>query len=108
MIHCMRVLLQFTGIEATMPMGMRSPVDPDEAWQRVLRRDREADFFYGVMTTGVFCRPNCASRRPLRENVRFFASQEGARRAGLRPCLKCKPESDAVAPLKKMRGASPA
>jgi AraC family transcriptional regulator, regulatory protein of adaptative response / methylated-DNA-[protein]-cysteine methyltransferase len=86
-----------------MPMGMRSPVDSDEAWQHVLRRDANADFFYGVMTTGVFCRPNCASRRPLRENVRFFSTAEAARRAGLRPCLKCKPEGDAVAPLKKMQ-----
>lgn len=86
-----------------MPMGMRSSVDPDEAWQRVLRRDASADFFYGVTTTGVFCRPNCSSRRPLRENVRFFATMEAARRAGLRPCLKCKPESGAAEPLQKMR-----
>jgi len=99
----MRVQLQFTGVEQTMPMGMRSPIDPDEAWQRVLRRDPNVDFFYGVVTTGVFCRPNCSSRRPLRENVRFFATMEAARRAGLRPCLKCKPESDAAAPLQKMR-----
>lgn len=86
-----------------MPMGMRSPVDPDEAWERVLRRDPGADFFYGVRTTGVFCRPNCSSRRPLRENVRFFSTAEAARRAGLRPCLKCQPESDGGVPTEKMR-----
>jgi AraC family transcriptional regulator of adaptative response/methylated-DNA-[protein]-cysteine methyltransferase len=44
-----------------------------------------------VATTGVFCRPSCASRQPLRENVTFFVSSEEARRAGFRPCKRCKP-----------------
>ena len=29
---------------------------------------------YSVSTTGVFCRPSCASRRPRREHVRFHRS----------------------------------
>ncbi|MGN6804394.1 MAG: Ada metal-binding domain-containing protein, partial [Trinickia sp.] len=46
----------------------------DERWSAVSARDAKADgaFFYGVSTTGVFCRPSCASRMPLRENVAFF------------------------------------
>ncbi|MBN3807366.1 bifunctional transcriptional activator/DNA repair enzyme protein Ada, partial [Paraburkholderia sp. Ac-20336] len=46
----------------------------DDRWAAVTRREREADgvFFYAVRTTGVFCRPSCASRQPRRENVAFF------------------------------------
>jgi len=68
-----------------------------ERWEAVLRRDRDADgaFFYAVLTTGVYCRPSCASRRPRRENVRFFATRSDAERAGFRPCKRCKPEAEA-------------
>ena len=44
------------------------------------------------MTTGVYCRPSCASRRPLRKNVRFFATTAEAEGAGLRPCKRCRPK----------------
>jgi AraC family transcriptional regulator of adaptative response/methylated-DNA-[protein]-cysteine methyltransferase len=43
------------------------------------------------MTTGVYCRPSCACRLPLRKNVRFFASAGDAERAGLRACKRCRP-----------------
>src|ERR1700691_259144 len=49
-----------------------STLHPEIAWKQLVARDPKARFVYGVMTTGVFCRPGCASRRPLRENVRFF------------------------------------
>ena len=55
-------------------------IDPETAWEQLLARDVQARFFYGVTTTGVFCRPGCASRRPLRANVRFFSY--GRRGAG--------------------------
>ena len=42
------------------------------AWKQLVARDPQARFFYGVATTGVFCKATCASRRPLRSNVRFF------------------------------------
>jgi AraC family transcriptional regulator, regulatory protein of adaptative response / methylated-DNA-[protein]-cysteine methyltransferase len=66
----------------------------DEAWQAVLARDRGSDgrFVTGVLSTGIFCRPSCAARHPRRENVRFFATAELARRAGLRACKRCSPE----------------
>jgi AraC family transcriptional regulator of adaptative response/methylated-DNA-[protein]-cysteine methyltransferase len=67
----------------------------DQAWQQLLARDSKADFYYGVATTGVFCRPDCGSRLPLRANTRFFATPTEARVAGFRPCKRCKPEEAA-------------
>jgi AraC family transcriptional regulator, regulatory protein of adaptative response / methylated-DNA-[protein]-cysteine methyltransferase len=66
----------------------------DTRWQQVLARDATADgeFYYSVKTTGVYCRPSCASRRARRENVVFHATQADARRAGFRPCKRCRPE----------------
>jgi AraC family transcriptional regulator of adaptative response/methylated-DNA-[protein]-cysteine methyltransferase len=68
----------------------------DDAWAAVLRRDRAADggFVYAVSSTGVYCRPSCASRRPRRENAAFFASPAEAERGGYRACLKCDPRGD--------------
>ncbi len=62
-------------------------------WDAIERRDAEWDgtFFFGVATTGVFCRPSCPARRPLRRNVRFYETAEAAERDGLRPCLRCRP-----------------
>ncbi len=71
-----------------------SPPAPDAAWAAVLRRDRAMDgrFVTGVLTTGIYCRPSCAARHPKRENVRFFANGEEAAAAGLRACLRCRPD----------------
>ncbi len=68
--------------------------DADRRWQAVTARERTADgvFVYAVVTTGVYCRPNCAARRPKLDNVRFFASNEEAEKAGFRPCKRCKPD----------------
>src|SRR5262249_26397607 len=65
----------------------------DARWEAVKQRDRAADgaFFYSVETTGVYCRPSCASRQARRENVRFHASTQAAERAGFRPCKRCRP-----------------
>ncbi|MFI4969801.1 MAG: bifunctional DNA-binding transcriptional regulator/O6-methylguanine-DNA methyltransferase Ada [Lysobacterales bacterium] len=62
-------------------------------WRAVQRRDPAMDrrFVYGVLTTGVYCRPSCAARRPLHRNVRFFATPADAGAAGLRPCKRCHP-----------------
>jgi AraC family transcriptional regulator of adaptative response/methylated-DNA-[protein]-cysteine methyltransferase len=56
---------------------------------------RDGSFWYGVRTTGVYCRPACASRLPLERNVVFFASPADARAAGFRACKRCRPD-DAV------------
>jgi AraC family transcriptional regulator of adaptative response/methylated-DNA-[protein]-cysteine methyltransferase len=48
--------------------------------------------FYGVTTTGVYCRRGCKSRRPLPQNMRLFESADEARAAGFRPCKRCRPD----------------
>ena len=60
------------------------------AWQQ---RDAGYDgvFFFGVKTTGIFCRPSCPSR-PKREHLEFFTSAGTAVGAGYRPCKRCHPE----------------
>jgi AraC family transcriptional regulator of adaptative response/methylated-DNA-[protein]-cysteine methyltransferase len=71
--------------------GSALAIDAEAAWQQILSRDPKAAFFYAVATTGVFCRPSCSSRRPLKANVRFFGSAQEAQAAGFRPCKRCKP-----------------
>jgi AraC family transcriptional regulator, regulatory protein of adaptative response / methylated-DNA-[protein]-cysteine methyltransferase len=65
----------------------------DECWKAVQKRDASQDgrFFFGVVTTGVYCRPSCTSRQPLRKNVRFYERPAEAEKDGLRPCRRCKP-----------------
>jgi AraC family transcriptional regulator of adaptative response/methylated-DNA-[protein]-cysteine methyltransferase len=67
---------------------------PGRQWQQVLARDASADgqFFYAVKSTGIYCRPSCPSRRPARQNVRFFPSAAAAEQAGFRACKRCQPE----------------
>lgn len=68
----------------------------DEArWQIALAKDRRYDgaFVTGVHSTGIYCRPSCPARAPLRRNVRFYPTPEAAANAGLRPCKRCSPDS---------------
>ena len=68
-------------------------LDFEQCWAALERRDAGAagEFFYGVRTTGVYCRPGCTSRLPLRKNTLFFATLAEAEAAGLRPCKRCRP-----------------
>lgn len=76
-------------------IAMKTSVNPETRWQRVLARDSRSDgqFVYAVRSTGIYCRPSCPSRRPKREWVEFFARPEQAQRAGYRPCKRCQPDS---------------
>ena len=68
-------------------------LDVDACWQAVAeRRPGALPFVYAVTTTGIYCRPGCASRLPNRANVRFFAGPADAERAGFRACRRCRPE----------------
>ena len=70
--------------------------DSDERrWKAIVNREQDNDclFYYGVKTTGIFCRPGCSSRLPNRENVEFFKSCEEAEAGGYRPCMRCNPNS---------------
>lgn len=71
-----------------MPM----PSEP-EMREAIAARDKTQDhrFRYAVITTGVFCRPSCASRPARPENLRFFPDTESALTAGFRPCKRCRP-----------------
>ena len=74
-------------------------LDPDRCWQAVCTRDAAYDgqFVFAVHSTGIYCRPSCPARRPLRANVSFHADPANAEAAGFRPCKRCTPQ-----------GASPA
>lgn len=67
----------------------------DEKWNALVQRDMQSDgaFFYGVLTTGIYCRPICPSRLPNRKNVRFFSTREEAENGGFRPCKRCHPNN---------------
>lgn len=66
----------------------------DQKLKIVLNRDKSHDgqFFYGVITTGVCCKPSCTSRHARPENIRFFDTLAAALKQGFRPCRKCKPD----------------
>jgi len=69
-----------------------------QRWNAVASRDRGANgaFVFAVRTTGVYCRPHCHSRLPLRANVSFYDSWAQAQAAGFRACKRCAPASDAA------------
>ena len=68
-------------------------LNTEECWAALQSRDRRAEgaFVYAVRTTGVYCRPGCASRLPRRENVAFYQTNAEAEIAGFRPCKRCRP-----------------
>ncbi len=53
----------------------------------------EGVFYVGVKTTGVFCRPTCAARKPKFENCEFYQTAQEALLASFRPCKRCRPLS---------------
>jgi AraC family transcriptional regulator of adaptative response/methylated-DNA-[protein]-cysteine methyltransferase len=81
--------------ETSQPSALNPSARADDArWEAVRRRDRAFDgkFFFAVRTTGVYCRPSCASRPAKRENVSFYATPDAAERAGYRACKRCLPD----------------
>jgi AraC family transcriptional regulator of adaptative response/methylated-DNA-[protein]-cysteine methyltransferase len=64
----------------------------DGRWADIASRARRAGFVFGVRTTGVYCHPWCAARRPHRRNVRAFATPAAAEGAGFRACRRCRPD----------------
>lgn len=67
-------------------------------WRATLARDPRAEgvFVLAVRSTGIYCRPSCPARRPLRRNVIFFRTGEEAEQQGFRPCLRCRPQEVAA------------
>ncbi len=74
---------------------METAAQNNDVFERArLSRDARFDgqFFVGVRTTGIYCRPICPANAPKSENVSFFPSAAAASEAGYRPCLRCRPE----------------
>ncbi|KAI1356220.1 metal binding domain of Ada-domain-containing protein [Xylaria sp. FL0043] len=65
----------------------------ESRWRLVVAHTPTTEFLYAVLSTGIFCRTSCPSRRPRRSNVRFFESASSAIAAGFRACRRCRPES---------------
>ena len=70
----------------------------DLRWASIVARETAADgkFYYSVRTTGVYCRPSCASRLARPENVQFHSTRKDAEKAGFRPCRRCKPDQPSM------------
>lgn len=83
---------------ASTPETTPHPIERDPRWAAVVARDRSADgtFVYSVSTTGVYCRPSCASRRANPKHVRFHAAAADAERAGFRACRRCRPDGPSL------------
>src|SRR2546425_10538916 len=60
---------------------------------RAAARRYDGAFVYAVRSTGIYCRPSCASRKPRRDRVTFFPVPEAAEHAGFRPCRRCRPSA---------------
>jgi len=69
-----------------------SAVTPQQ-WRAIQTNDARQDgqFFYGVTSTGIFCRPSCHSRLPRPEHLKIFLTTTAAMQAGFRPCKRCRP-----------------
>ena len=78
----------------------------DVCYRALQTRDPRFDglIFVGVRTTGIYCRPICPARTPLPQNCSFFTSAAAAQDSGLRPCLRCRPET--APDLASWRGTS--
>ena len=66
----------------------------DDCYLALKAKDARFDgsFFTGVTSTGIYCRPVCSVKTPMRKNCRFFRHAAQAENAGFRPCLRCRPE----------------
>ena len=78
-------------------MNSQLSAPTDKQWRTIVNNDHRADsqFWYGVTTTKIFCKPSCPSRLPKRNHVITFASPQEALQealqAGFRPCKRCRP-----------------
>ena len=82
-----------TALQQDIHQTLSNGDSPARLWQAVQERDEGYDgrFVYAVRSTGVYCRPTCPSRRPGRDQVRFFTGPEDAEGAGYRACRRCLP-----------------
>jgi AraC family transcriptional regulator, regulatory protein of adaptative response / methylated-DNA-[protein]-cysteine methyltransferase len=88
-----------------MPAALTKTLKPtppsvadDPRWARIVVRDKTADgqLWYSVATTGVYCRPSCASRIANPKNVQLHDSLESAKATGFRSCMRCNPDGPSI------------
>ena len=74
--------------------------DFERCYIAVQSRDPRFDgwFFTAVTSTGIYCRPSCPAKTPMRSNVRFYPSAAAAQRAGFRACKRCRPNATPGSP----------
>ncbi|HEY1831146.1 MAG TPA: AlkA N-terminal domain-containing protein [Acidimicrobiales bacterium] len=79
--------------------------DPDRCYQAAQSKDARFDgwFFIGVTSTGIYCRPSCPARTPMRKNVRFYPTAAAAQQAGFRACMRCRPDATPGSPEWNLR-----
>ena len=77
-------------------------------YEALSSRDAAFDgkLFFGVTSTGIYCRPVCPAPKPKPENVLYFADAGAALVAGFRPCKRCRPESKPGSPAWALTGAT--
>jgi AraC family transcriptional regulator, regulatory protein of adaptative response / DNA-3-methyladenine glycosylase II len=80
--------------------------DADTCYRAMEGKDPRFDgwFFVAVRSTGIYCRPSCPSRTPLRRNVGFHSTAASAQRAGYRACKRCRPDASPGSPEWNVRG----
>ena len=72
----------------------RAFYESDPAW--------DGRFVVAVRTTGIYCRPSCRVRKPLRKNISFLPDGGSARAAGYRACLRCHPDDGATVTIREI------
>ncbi len=75
-------------------------IDFDVCYRAVCSRDARFDgqFFTGVTSTGIYCRPICPAPTPKAEHVRFYSCASAAEADGFRACRRCRPEASPGSP----------
>ncbi|THY57191.1 hypothetical protein D6C98_03539 [Aureobasidium pullulans] len=77
------------------PLAIQPLHRPSSNWHALTRRiTPKIPFYYGVLTTNIFCRPTCTARLARRVNVRYFSTPSAAKAAGYKACLRCKPDDE--------------
>jgi AraC family transcriptional regulator of adaptative response / DNA-3-methyladenine glycosylase II len=81
-------------------MGTVEILDDEHCYRALMSRDRRFDgwFFTAVRTTGVYCRPSCPARTPMRANVVFYRTAATAQHHGFRACKRCRPDASPGSP----------
>jgi AraC family transcriptional regulator, regulatory protein of adaptative response / methylated-DNA-[protein]-cysteine methyltransferase len=94
----MRKSSKMTKVSESQQISIEQIVAGDPRWARVVARDRTADdqFWYSVVTTGIYCRPSCPSRAANPKNVQFHETLKAAKATGFRSCKRCNPDGPSI------------